>query len=382
MPETRSFLVQWEADSHKWIGKPLTKSVGTQMKGLAKGDQIFVSTCDEKEIYLLGAMRVSKVGYERKGSHEQPFAVGDTLVGPITSLPLGGIKWQLKFESTTATKLSPSKSLPWQVRARRRLTPSSAETLLTALRKGGGDNGRTLRWALEEIASQISPIQLRLLEAHFLAPDFTATAEELALAAGSNDSKVTNLHYGMLGTKIRNVLGKPTGPGQQQSSILASFQRPDASNGFNHWRWIMRPEMASALIDLGWFKEDDTGTDDPKIPDPGGLEGEMQRRLVNHRRREASLRRAKLKASRDAHPLRRLVCEVRGCRFDFETKYGQLGEDFAEVHHLRPLGDMDGPVMTRLADLAVVCANCHRMIHRWGDSRALDTIIPNHRSNK
>ncbi len=118
MPETRSFLVQWEADSHKWIGKPLTKSVGTQMKGLAKGDQIFVSTCDEKEIYLLGAMRVSKVGYERKGSHEQPFAVGDTLVGPITSLPLGGIKWQLKFESTTATKLSPSKSLPWQVRAK------------------------------------------------------------------------------------------------------------------------------------------------------------------------------------------------------------------------------------------------------------------------
>jgi 5-methylcytosine-specific restriction protein A len=28
------------------------------------------------------------------------------------------------------------------------------------------------------------------------------------------------------------------------------------------------------------------------------------------------------------------------------------------------LSTLTGPVETRLADLAVVCANCHRMIHR------------------
>jgi predicted HNH restriction endonuclease len=29
-----------------------------------------------------------------------------------------------------------------------------------------------------------------------------------------------------------------------------------------------------------------------------------------------------------------------------------------------------------LADLAVVCANCHVMVHLGGGSRALETLIP------
>lgn len=89
------------------------------------------------------------------------------------------------------------------------------------------------------------------------------------------------------------------------------------------------------------------------------------------------MRRAKLEASRRSHQGRRLVCEVPGCGFDFEAVYGQLGEGFAEVHLLRSLSEMDGPALTTLADLAVVCANCRRMIHRGGDCRPLETIIPN-----
>jgi predicted HNH restriction endonuclease len=40
--------------------------------------------------------------------------------------------------------------------------------------------------------------------------------------------------------------------------------------------------------------------------------------------------------------------------------------------------DKDEP--TALVDLAVVCANCHAMIHRGGKNRKLSRLIPDPRS--
>ena len=58
-----------------------------------------------------------------------------------------------------------------------------------------------------------------------------------------------------------------------------------------------------------------------------------------------------------------LVCQV--CGFDFQKKYGKLGECYIEVHHSQPLAGGKGkPVKTDpKTDMAVVCANCHRMLH-------------------
>lgn len=58
----------------------------------------------------------------------------------------------------------------------------------------------------------------------------------------------------------------------------------------------------------------------------------------------------------------RLACEV--CGVDFLEMYGERGRNFCEVHHRFPLGGQQGARMTRLGDLAILCANCHRMIHR------------------
>lgn len=56
-------------------------------------------------------------------------------------------------------------------------------------------------------------------------------------------------------------------------------------------------------------------------------------------------------------------CSV--CDFDFEKTYGKLGAQFIEVHHLKQLADA-GPdhVINPETDLAPVCANCHRMLHK------------------
>lgn len=51
------------------------------------------------------------------------------------------------------------------------------------------------------------------------------------------------------------------------------------------------------------------------------------------------------------------------CKFDFAATYGGLGERFIEAHHIVPLAQA-GATKTRLDDLALVCSNCHRMLHR------------------
>ena len=62
-----------------------------------------------------------------------------------------------------------------------------------------------------------------------------------------------------------------------------------------------------------------------------------------------------------------LTCQI--CGFNFETKYGRLGENFIEVHHKKPLFSLDGETVPNPeTDMICVCSNCHRMLHRHRDS--------------
>ena len=57
----------------------------------------------------------------------------------------------------------------------------------------------------------------------------------------------------------------------------------------------------------------------------------------------------------------KLECEC--CGFDFEKTYGALGSGFIECHHIVPLNKFNDSKETKLEDLALVCSNCHRMLH-------------------
>jgi predicted HNH restriction endonuclease len=57
----------------------------------------------------------------------------------------------------------------------------------------------------------------------------------------------------------------------------------------------------------------------------------------------------------------RLACEA--CGFDYAERYLDLGRDFCEVHHGKPLAKREERI-TNLDDLYILCSNCHRMIHR------------------
>ena len=58
------------------------------------------------------------------------------------------------------------------------------------------------------------------------------------------------------------------------------------------------------------------------------------------------------------------VCKA--CGFDFAVNYGSIGKGFIEAHHLTPLATLKGAKVKLDArqDFTVLCANCHRMIHK------------------
>jgi len=96
------------------------------------------------------------------------------------------------------------------------------------------------------------------------------------------------------------------------------------------------------------------------LDDDEFLEGKILTRL--HKTRERNLAIARKKKKAILTETGGLICEV--CSFDFVKVYGELGKGFAECHHLVPISEIKHERRVRLADLAIVCANCHRMLHR------------------
>jgi hypothetical protein len=82
------------------------------------------------------------------------------------------------------------------------------------------------------------------------------------------------------------------------------------------------------------------------------FEGETYKTEAIFRSRNRALIQAK-KASSDYR------CEI--CGFSFEETYGAIGREYVLAHHLKPIAA--GPSKTTLDDIALVCANCHAMIH-------------------
>lgn len=76
---------------------------------------------------------------------------------------------------------------------------------------------------------------------------------------------------------------------------------------------------------------------------------ERDRRLISEKLKEAGI-------------APNFSCEV--CSFNFGAVYGALGSHFIEVHHVKPVHTMLKRSKVKLADLALLCSNCHRMAHR------------------
>lgn len=99
-------------------------------------------------------------------------------------------------------------------------------------------------------------------------------------------------------------------------------------------------------------------------------EGKVFTRLHRYRERNRGLVETRKNAALRASG--RLECEA--CAFDFAIAYGERGRGFIEAHHTKPVHTLSEGDRTRLEDLALLCANCHRMVHASQPWLTLDQL--------
>lgn len=90
-----------------------------------------------------------------------------------------------------------------------------------------------------------------------------------------------------------------------------------------------------------------------------GLNEEDLTKVREHKRIERNR-----KLAEKAKKVHGYVCQA--CGFDFSKRYGEIGRTYIEAHHLTPLHTLKGERVSLdpKKDFSVLCANCHRMIHR------------------
>jgi hypothetical protein len=132
----------------------------------------------------------------------------------------------------------------------------------------------------------------------------------------------------------------------------------------------LKEKIFNSLLFLAqeYVAEDDYGYDSEF------LEGKEIERKHKIRERNQAL----IKAAKDSFKKKkgRLYCQV--CEFDFQDKYGEIGLDFIEGHHTTPITELEVEVKTKVKDVALVCSNCHRMLHRkrpWLKMKELRSLI-------
>ncbi|MER9227726.1 HNH endonuclease [Mesorhizobium sp. M0664] len=112
-------------------------------------------------------------------------------------------------------------------------------------------------------------------------------------------------------------------------------------------------EIASAIRQALASNPSDAMEDDDDLEVP---EGKVLAR--RHRQRDRRLRTRLIEKRRTGG----LRCEI--CDFAVSTSAAKSTDSFFEAHHITPLAVAEGERTTRLSDMALVCACCHRFIHR------------------
>ena len=189
------------------------------------------------------------------------------------------------------------------------------------------------------------------------------------------------------GNEIETNFRNPTGVAMKLGNYLRfdpsyTGKGLDRGNKMEEEVWNLYSSNISALIlakdaiinNIDFVKENKV------INTPDFIEEASEGRLLTrvHITRERNQGLIKRKKKSVLNETGSLKCEV--CSFDFKQVYGALGEGFAECHHVKPVSMLKPNEKTKIKDLAILCANCHRMIHRerpWKTIEELKALILN-----
>jgi len=161
-------------------------------------------------------------------------------------------------------------------------------------------------------------------------------------------------------------------PGHAFGTVY-DFKNPlDETKCVNDLRKIL--ELYLILTHRGGLDTNLSGSDDePENLPEQNLE--ERKRYLRHRKIERNSKTSKLVKKQRGY-----ICEA--CNFDFQKIYGDIafnkqGEAYIEAHHLTPLSDLPEGKSIQYNindDFRVLCANCHKMVHRKNPPYTIDEL--------
>lgn len=268
----RAYLVLWKwSEAERISGRVITGGRGRHSGGLKRGDRIFVWATKGHELYLLGAIQINRGG--------RNWAEGKSLYGRFQIIPLEGLKWKLRFQSTASDRLSRDAPIALQVRSRRQPTLQTVKLLERLLSKNTERRSKRarpsasepqvvvhseekrrqrtekpftvekVRTALIAVRPKISEPQMSMLRAHFIYR--VLSMDRIAKFGGYRNYRAGNLQYGVLCGNIARELGFKT-PGDQTYTIATVAPKRDRRGAV---QWQMDDVVANALVKTGWFHE-------------------------------------------------------------------------------------------------------------------------------
>jgi 5-methylcytosine-specific restriction enzyme A len=96
--------------------------------------------------------------------------------------------------------------------------------------------------------------------------------------------------------------------------------------------------------------------------------------------REGAVRQVSINAYERNPVARRKCIEHYGiscfiCNFNFSEVFGELGEGFIHVHHLKPLSEIGEEYeVNPIEDMRPVCPNCHAMLHHHNSLLSIEEV--------
>jgi 5-methylcytosine-specific restriction protein A len=200
-------------------------------------------------------------------------------------------------------------------------------------------------------------------------------------------SKVLNNLNSFLDNQITEKFRNPSGVYMK----LMNFRRFDPAYtgvGLAHGNkdeevvWNLYAHKPDELAKLASHIKQFAASETKDIPENSdeeeeGNEGQILSRVHRYRERDRTLVSKKKNKFLQENP--KLFCQ--GCGFDFQKKYGDRGKDFIECHHTKPVSELAVGETTKLADLVLLCSNCHRIVHRkkpWLTIAELKELVQTH----
>lgn len=173
-------------------------------------------------------------------------------------------------------------------------------------------------------------------------------------------------HWTAIAAKVREIAPDP--PKNVESIVRARLQ--ESCLAAKSFRAGAPPDLFISVHGVDarkgvWRLKSDVLSPDDRDGTLDATEAEFETEegratLRVHMRRERSRKLIQeFKAS-----LESFACEA--CGDDMEAVYGPLGAGYIEAHHRVPVALIEEGSKTRLSDLAALCANCHRIVHRNG----------------